>query len=686
MKKDDVEALAGAKLAESGLSRADARDLGMSFLTPAQTKNLSPQFKGYPSLKIQYFSLEGKALPFYRLRYLGDMNGFDSIRKKQLRYVQPADTPPEIYLPPLGDWSTIVKDPGRTVLITEGEFKAACASSRGLPTIGLGGVWSWKSARRGIGFLPSLARFKWEGRFVYLVFDSDFAGNPDVMAALISLAKELASRGARPAIVSLPDLPELSEHGKKTGLDDFLVHRGVDEFNALLEEAVPFEQAQELWRLNNEVVYIRDPGIVVVLKEGRKIAPDAFKSHAYANRHYYETRVDKEGEQHQVKKPLAPAWLAWECRAELQRITYRPGRPKITDESEYNYWPGWACEPKKGDVSMWKTLLDYMFDGSPEARTWFEQWCAYPFQHPGRKMYAATVMWGPTHGTGKSLLGYSVGKIYGANFAEISDRELQGSFNEWAENKQFIMADDVTSGEYKRTLMEELKFMITRQMLTVNAKYLPTYRVPDCINWYFTANAPDAFLLEDTDRRYFVWKAPLEAMERDFYKAYDKMLHDPSMAFPAALFHHFLHLDLSGFDPKAHALDTDAKRAMVLDSKTDIGLWVNSLREYPDSVLKIGMMPIKSDIMTASQLLQLYDPQGVRRLSAVWMGRELKRAGFEQANNGRVVMTNKGPQRFYVARNHGKWLRAAPKELAAHWNSSFAREQPSSQEEGEKKF
>lgn len=665
--------LARARLAESGLSPADARELKVSALTAQQTVALSAQFKAYPSLKIPYFTLDGKVTDFYRLRYLGEMNGFDALRKKQLRYVQPADTPPGVYLPPLGDWSAIAKDAGRTILVTEGEFKSACGCRNSYPTIGLGGVWSWKSAARGIGFLPVLEAFEWKGRAVYIVFDSDFATNSDVMLALTAFAKELSARGARPYVVALPDLPELMEKGKKTGLDDYLVAKGKEDFETLLSQADPFDQAQELWKLNNEVVYIRDPGLVVVLKEGRKLAPDAFKAHAYSNRHYYETAFAKDGEQKTVKKLLAPAWLQWECRAELQKITYRPGQPRITDAGEFNYWAGWRVEPKRGDVSLWKLLLDYMFQGNAEARTYFEQWLAYPIQNPGAKMYSASVIWGPTHGTGKSLIGYCMRSIYGKNFKEISDRELQGNFNEWAENRQFIMADDVTSGEYKRALMEELKFMITRQDLTINAKYIPTYTIPDCLNWYFTANAPDAFLIEDTDRRYFVWKAPMEPMERAAYKAIDKALHhDKEDKFTAALFYHLQHLDLAGFDPKGHALSTDAKKAMVLDSKTDLGLWVSELKESPDTILKLGSVLLKSDLFTSSQLMSLCDPQGTRRINPVWMGRELKRAGFEQANGGKVVMTNKGPQRVYIVRNPGKWLKAKAPAIAEHWNAAFA--------------
>jgi hypothetical protein len=661
--------LAGAKLAESGIGDREAKRCRMQALAPAQTRALHPSFKAYPALRIPYFDLGGKETGFYRLRYLGEMSGFDALRKKALRYVQEPGTDSEVYLPPLRDWRAIARDPRVAVLITEGELKAACSTSAGLPTVGLGGVWSWRSARRGAALLPLLEAFDWKDRQAYLVFDSDFSSNPDVVRALVALSRELTNRGARPSVVALPDLPALQEQGKKTGLDDFLVARGVPALEKLVGEAQPFAHTEELWRMNGEVVYIRSPGLVVVLEDGRKVSAGAFKEHAYSNRHYNEVGFGKDGEPVMRKKPLAPAWLAWERRSELARITYRPGQPRVTGEGEYNYWPGWAAEPRRGSVDLWKRLLDYAFAADPAARAWFERWCAYPVQHPGAKLYSASVLWGAQHGTGKSLIGYMLGRVYGKNFGEISEDDLAGNFNEWAENRQFVMGDDVAGGEYKKATMELLKFMITRKSIRINAKFLPTYEVPDCINYYFTANGPDAFALEDTDRRYFVWEMPGEPLPREFYDQCDAWLHGPDIA--GALLYHLQRVDLGGFNPREHAMDTPAKRAMIADGKSDVAGWVASLKEDPSAVLRMGGAEVRGDLLTSHQLLALYDPEGRKRVTANGLGRELKRAGIRQANLGCSVRTAKGPQRLYAVRNADRWCKAKPIELAKHWDECF---------------
>lgn len=662
--------LADARLRESGISAAHARMLRLEPLGAEAVARLDPSFKSHPALRIPYFDVRGRANGFYRLRYLGEMNGFDALRSKRLRYVQAPGTEPGVYLPPLADWPKLSKDPNYALFVTEGEFKSAKGCAEGFPTIGLGGVWSWKSAKRALPFLPVLDEFEWKGRRVYMVFDSDFSTNPDVMRALVAFSKELSSRGASPSMVSLPDLPDLEEAGKKTGLDDYLVREGSKRLAALVEDAEPFEQAEELWRLNGEVVYIRDPGLVVVLDDGRKMAPGAFKEHAYANRHYHEVKFDAKGNQKLEKKPLAPAWLQWEQRGELGRITYAPGQPVVTAGGEYNYWRGWGAEPRRGDVSLWRMLLDYAFKADAEARRWFERWCAFPIQHPGTKMYCCAVLWGRVHGTGKSLIGYSLGDCYGRNFKEVDDDAVEGGFNEWAENRQFVMGDDITGTEYKRATMETIKRMVTRQTLTVNAKYMPTYEVPDVINYLFNSNHPDSFIIEDTDRRYFVWEMPEGPLARSFYDEYDAWRKSGALA--PALLHHLMTLDLGDFNPRAHAMDTPAKRAMMADGLSEAGEWCRRLREHPGDVLRLGGVDMRCDLYTNHQLLGLFDPEGRRKMTANALGRELKRAGFHQVNGGDVVRTARGSLRLYATRNwKERWARAKPKDCSAHYDGSF---------------
>jgi hypothetical protein len=119
------------------------------------------------------------------------------------------------------NWRELAADASQTLVISEGEKKAAKACQEGLPTIGLGGVWNWrqrcKSGERLT--LPSLDEFVWPGRAVWLLPDSDgWRPNKlfDVLAGMYALGQDLAQRGA---VVRFKRLPELL--GVKVGLDDW---------------------------------------------------------------------------------------------------------------------------------------------------------------------------------------------------------------------------------------------------------------------------------------------------------------------------------------------------------------------------------------------------------------------------------------------------------------------------------
>lgn len=685
--------LAKTKWTSSGLTDKQAARLRFKVLTGTQTAALAPNFLKVGSLYLPYFTPSGKESKFFRIRYLEKLPGFQGTVKKPRRYAQPSETLNDVYLPPFFEdsWEAIFKDTDQDIYITEGELKSAAGCSAGLPTIGLGGVDVWRSSKRGLSMLPSLAKVDWEGRKVTIVFDSDAATNPDVVRAMRTLAVEILNRGGVPHVASLPPTKE----GGKQGLDDFLVAHGDEELQKLLKKSPAFEEGQKLWSLSEKVVYIRDPGMIIVRDTGQRMKPFDFVKHAYANRHYTQVVETKDGGSRMEQKPLAKRWMEWEHRFEQQTITYAPGEPQLTcDNPEcverlspacaeekhapvWNTWKGWGLEPKKGDIAPWKWLLDFLFkNAEPEARRWFERWCAYPIQHPGVKMFSSAVMWGVVQGTGKTLVGHTLMRIYGKeNSSEINDDDLEGNYNSWAENKQFVYGDEVTGKNGSRQLADRLKGMITRPSVRIKVKYVPEYVLPDCVNYLFTSQHPDAFFLEDSDRRFFVHEVVGDPAPVEKYKGYDTWLKKDGGA--AALFHHLLHLDLGDFDPKAHALWTRAKGSMIVDNKSDLGLWVSQLKEDPTSALRVKYgekVAGEVALLSAAQLLAAYDPEGLRKVTVNGLGRELKRSGLRMAHDGQPIRTQAaGLQRFYIVRFTDQWVKATPKQCAEHVDKAFTR-------------
>jgi putative DNA primase/helicase len=147
-----------------------------------------------------------------------------------IKYEAPLRAPIRVYFPP--GVCDALRDPGTPIMLTEGEKKALAAAQCGFACIAIPGVWTFgtKRARRQTGkatgprlLIEDLDTIAWNGRQVYVVFDSDAADKPEVRAAENTLAEILQGRGATVRVVRLPKFGD-----GKVGLDDFLVHHGVD--------------------------------------------------------------------------------------------------------------------------------------------------------------------------------------------------------------------------------------------------------------------------------------------------------------------------------------------------------------------------------------------------------------------------------------------------------------------------
>jgi hypothetical protein len=440
----------------------------------------------------------------------------------------------------------------------------------------------------------------------------------------------------------------------------------VDKFVDIVLSAEDYKLSYELHALNHEVTFIRDPGFVVRLETGQRIAPSDFISSQYANRYF--NQPDPEDPKKFERKPIAKAWLTWPHRFELQKMEFSPGEPQYTEAGGYNTWPGWGVEPKKGDITPWRELLDLLFGEEKASRQWFERWLAIPLQQPGAKMHTAAVLWGRATGTGKSLVGYSMKHIYGETFREINETQLNDARMAWAEKKCFIMGDDV-AGHEQRKMADRIKAMITQESLSIDIKYIPQYTVVDHVNYYFTSNHPDAFYIEDDDRRFFIHEVKAEKKEAEFYVAYRKWLEKDGGA--AALMHHLQHLDVGEQTAYERAPYTAAKEAMIEDGKGELGLWVRRLLKEPDAVLRMGNIKNEGELWTSTDLVKAYSKGAEPKVTTTAMTRELKRAGMPQVYKGMQVPTKIGQLRMFAIRNRDHWMNGAkPSEMATHYEKT----------------
>ena len=647
------------KISESGLDTKDARTLKYETITAQEAA--ASGYRKVPGIRLPYFDVHGNVTKFERVRYFQDLRSFAPLDQK---YGQKPGSLNEVYLPPVGgiNWAKIAKDPRVPIIITEGEFKAACGCKFGpMPTLGLGGVSCWCSKRRHLPMLPALEAFNWETRTVYIVYDSDAARKAAVRSAEFALANALLMRRATPHIVRLPDLP-----GEvKTGLDDFIVSQGASALRELLEAAQMYEAAEALLRLNATVVAVRTPEIVYELDGLRPMDPGKFVSYHYAN-DYFIDYIDTEEGPKAKKLQTAPTWLKWPGRREVSKATYRPAEDEITENGELNLWPGWGCSPQRGDVAPWHELLSHLFGAEKEFRRWFEQWLAYPLQHPGIKLKSAVLLWSPDQGVGKSMVGYTMKRIYGKNFVKFGNKQLRNDHNSWMANKQFALGEEVTSQE-KFALAEELKEMITQEEVEINEKYIPQYYLPDCCNYLFTSNKCDAMFLDPQDRRYGVHQVQGAPLADTFYAKYlDEWLPGEGAA---ALFHYLLSVDLEGFNPNGRPPMTESKLEMINASRSELDTWLLKLRDTPEEVSSTAATYALWDAETLFSLYKNHD-DNTRVKSGTFITRLKMVAGATRLCKGQAVRIPEvlGAQskqvHLWSLRDHTNYAKLAPAQAA----------------------
>jgi len=143
----------------------------------------------------------------------------------KMKYWQPPDSGVHLYILPVA--RAILSNPDIDIAITEGEKKAACLTQFGIPTIGIGGVWSGGDGNGGLH--PEFGPVAFIDRNVLIVFDSDTWIKEEIQRALYALGKAVENRGGKVEALIIPPAPD----GTKQGADDFIVANGIGKFKEL---------------------------------------------------------------------------------------------------------------------------------------------------------------------------------------------------------------------------------------------------------------------------------------------------------------------------------------------------------------------------------------------------------------------------------------------------------------------
>ena len=199
---------------ESGIDPEVAAERG--YYTARGRSEVPEAFKGYQrrrGLVVPMFSPDGETAG-YQLRP-------DRPRKCGPKYETPGGISPVVDVHPR--MLEEVRHGDGPLLITEGAKTGDAATSRGIPTVVLAGVWMWCVPKvKPYRLKPCFDHIRLEDREVIVAFDSDCMSKAGVQDALAALVAALKARGALVKVIYLPDAAD----GSKQGVDDYLAAGG----------------------------------------------------------------------------------------------------------------------------------------------------------------------------------------------------------------------------------------------------------------------------------------------------------------------------------------------------------------------------------------------------------------------------------------------------------------------------
>ena len=283
---------------------------------------------------------------------------------------------------------------------------------------------------------------------------------------------------------------------------------------------------------------------------------------------------------------------------------FRPGEAETFEEREVlmlNTYVDRRIEPDRDvNASPWTDHLKWLLPDERE-RDLLCDWMAWAYQHPGKKINWAPVLYGPA-GNGKTsvlaALGQCVGEIY--EHAPTSD-DLKDKFNSWCHQKLLVRIEELMSGDGRYEIAERLKPVITNRHVAVRLMRRDLIRVRNFANVCASTNHINSIPVADGDRRYAIFDTSLNEAEiperRPGLVELHRWLYERGgLRAVAAL---LANRDVSGFQYSSQAPETEIKAAMRDASATRLDRAVEAARDLQHV-----------DVVTGSMLTAYLDLQG----------------------------------------------------------------------------
>ncbi|MEM1046468.1 MAG: primase-helicase family protein [Pseudomonadota bacterium] len=216
-----------------------------------------------------------------------------------------------------------------------------------------------------------------------------------------------------------------------------------------------------------------------------------------------------------VAIPKTKLWMRDPARRTFAGLEFAPGagaRPGY-----YNYWQGFAVQPKEGECRL---FLDHLFkvicSSNADHYTFLLQWFAHMIQRPHERIGTAVVLRGG-QGAGKTIVGEMIGELLGAHYM-LADNpaHITGQHNAHLARVLLLQADEgFWAGD--KTAEGRLKSLVTSGLQTIEPKFVDAFTVKNFVRLLVTSNEHWVIPAGLDERRFAVFDVSGSAAQNHAY-------------------------------------------------------------------------------------------------------------------------------------------------------------------------
>ncbi len=362
------------------------------------------------------------------------------------------------------------------------------------------------------------------------------------------------------------------------------------------------------------------------------------------------------------KEKLVAVPLLWRASKERKTVVCRTfkagGAPVLNDPNgklALNTWRPFDRTANVQDmaaagVDLFLDHVDLLF-GKDAPR--FLDWLAHIEQRPGELPHTAWLHIAKHFGLGRNWMESVLARVWAgavaANLDLVSVLKKDG-YNGRLSCKVLAVVDEIREGgrDAQWEHSEKMKSIITEETRQINPKYGRQSVEFNACRWLMFSNHLSAIPLEDGDRRIEVVYTEARPRGADYYARLYSVLDDAM--FIAAVAKYLGERDIGAFNPGAHAVNSESKKAATKASQTPMAAWCEMLVEH-----------WPSDLIMSQHLFDILARDGAGGSLNAAHRRTLEQHGVEAL--GKPLKVEGRPVRVSIVRNKERWKQAEPNNL-----------------------